>query len=89
MKQYLLVLICFVFSTQIFSQPQRLKEFANDSTIPQWAKMMYQSHPNIGNVVASHDAYYKTHPFKKTGYTQYYKHFLQRISRDYNGTSFR
>ncbi len=88
MKQYILVLMLCFFSATIFGQPQRLKEFANDSTIPQWAKMMYAPKPNIGDVVASHDVYYKTHPFKKTGYTQYYKHFLQRISRDYNGTVF-
>ncbi|MFM2048109.1 MAG: hypothetical protein RI955_657, partial [Bacteroidota bacterium] len=88
MKKIIIAATLIFWAFTLIAQPQRLKEFANDSTIPQWAKMMYAPKPNIGDVVTAHDAYYKTHPFQKTGYTQYYKHFLQRISRDYNGTVF-
>ncbi len=70
-----------------YSQAQRLQEYSNDAALPQWAKMMYSINPNIGDVVTARNLYYKTHPFKKMGYTQYYKHWLQRISRDYKGTA--
>jgi hypothetical protein len=55
--------------------------------LPFWAKQMYSDRPDIGAVVEGYRAYYKTHPFVKNAHTQYYKRWLQAISRDPNGTA--
>ncbi len=55
--------------------------------VPEWVQLMHQSNPDIGAVVEAHDAYYKTHNFKKNTYTQEYKRWLHSIRLDYTGTA--
>lgn len=46
------------------------------SDAPDWMYMLTQDNPDIPAVQAAYKAYFKTHPFVKNDYTQYYKHWM-------------
>lgn len=54
---------------------------ASSTTIPYWARLMYQPKPDPAKVIAEYTAYYKTHPFVKNQHTQYYKRWQRGFSR--------
>jgi photosystem II stability/assembly factor-like uncharacterized protein/PKD repeat protein len=87
MKKIIIVIVALLSIKMLHAQSIKKMEFSNDTTLPNWVKLMCANNIDLGAIVTEHNAYYKTHPFKKTAYTQYYKHLLQKVSRDYNGTS--
>ncbi len=87
MKRYLLTGILFALQTLAFTQQFELPPATQDPNLPAWAQQMYGDHPDIGAVVEGYRTYYKAHPFVKNAHTQYYKRWLQAISRDPNGSA--
>ncbi|MBP6722226.1 MAG: hypothetical protein KA239_07885, partial [Bacteroidia bacterium] len=87
MKRYLLTGILFALQTLAFTQQFELPPATQDPNLPAWAQQMYGDQPDIGAVVEGYRTYYKAHPFVKNAHTQYYKRWLQAISRDPNGSA--
>ncbi|MEE9373143.1 MAG: hypothetical protein V3V00_08830, partial [Saprospiraceae bacterium] len=52
-----------------------------DETVPAWAKMMYTNSPNVYEVDALYQTYYKKHDFKKSTHTQNYKNWKKNLER--------
>lgn len=55
---------------------------------PAWVQLMYAPKPDIPQVRAAYEAYYRTHKFVKNRHTQYYKRLLHDLTRDQDGTRF-
>ena len=46
---------------------------------PDWAKLMFSNNPNVFQIDQLYYEYYKTNAYKKSDYTQYYKHWRRGI----------
>ena len=55
---------------------------------PEWIQLMFQPDADPGMVSEKFKSYFKTHPFEKNYYTQYYKHWMLLHARDNNGSLF-
>ena len=55
---------------------------------PEWVQLLFQPNPDPGIVSEKFKDYFKTHPFEKNYYTQFYKHWMMLHSRDNNGSLF-
>ena len=49
------------------------------STLPLWAKAMYEEHPNLFKVDSLYNDYFSKHPFVKSYHTQYYKRWRRNV----------
>jgi len=49
---------------------------------PDWMKMMADDNPDVFRIQQLYEDYYRSHPFEKNSYTQYYKRFM-RYARPY------
>ena len=52
---------------------------------PEWAKLMFSDNPNVFQIDQLYYEFYKTNAYKKSDYTQYYKHWRRGIDA-YLGT---
>lgn len=86
MRHFLIIGI-FILSISISHAQVEKKYHSQSESLPQWAQMMYQEDADIGAVIEAYETYYKNHPFRKNGHTQYYKRWLRTIKRDINGFS--
>ncbi len=55
---------------------------------PEWVQLMLQPNADPGIVSEKFKAYFKTHPFEKNYFTQFYKHWMMLHARDNNGSLF-
>jgi photosystem II stability/assembly factor-like uncharacterized protein len=80
------LLICsFTLSiAQLMKKPSAVEI----STLPQWAQLMYGDNPNMLEVSAAYNAYYRTHPFEKSYHTQYYKRWVRTYSTQLNDAGY-
>jgi PKD repeat protein len=80
MKKFLIsiFLTLFVLHTLI-GQDELPYGNSTDLSLPEWARMMYEPQPNIGEVVAAYESYYQTHAFVKNNHTQFYKRWLRNV----------
>lgn len=85
--QLLVLLWMFAFIT-VNAQFPGVKQHANDPALPQWVKLMYAENPNVWEVDKAYEAYHQTHPFEKTTYTQYYKHWRAYVEKFVNEKGF-
>lgn len=90
MRNKLFLLSWFLILGSYISTAQTMypKTHENDTSLPEWVQLMNQPNADPGAVQTAYDLYYQTHPFVKNTYTQYYKHWAMKISRDNNGSSF-
>jgi len=78
MYNYLVSIFFICFSYQLSFAQQMLKPSAAEiAQLPEWAKMMYGSNPNVYEVQNAYEAYYRHRPFEKTYHTQYYKRWIR------------
>ena len=85
MKKLFFMLMCIVFFQHVNAQHQEIKYNNSQDKNPYWVQLMYAEKPDIQNVIEAYEKYYKENKFVKNQHTQYYKHWLRNISRDYNG----
>ena len=71
---------CFLLFTSALTAQKTLtfQPEISDST-PNWARLMYQEHPNVWEVDAAYNAFYESNPFEKSTHTQYYKKWRRTI----------
>jgi photosystem II stability/assembly factor-like uncharacterized protein len=90
-------IVAFLFSSiAIIGQSQDKVSFVresiygspNDMSLPEWTRMMYSEKPNVGEVVKSYEAYYRSNPFTKNEHTQYYKRWLRNTREVVNPQGF-
>ncbi|MEM6720559.1 MAG: T9SS type A sorting domain-containing protein [Bacteroidota bacterium] len=76
-------LFFFVLLTAIvgYSQQSPNPSISNQSykDAPEWAKLMYSDNPNVNTIDQLYSKYYKTHEYKKSYHTQYYKRWRRAI----------
>lgn len=78
----IIIVFTFIFFTDdIFSQ-NRPPMISIDSDAPEWMHLIDSDDIDIKKIKESYETYYKTHPFQKNTYTQYYKRFM-RWARPY------
>lgn len=77
---YLILCLLFTLITSTLSAQKTLtfQPKINDST-PNWARLMYQEHPNVWEVDAAYNIFYQQNPFEKNTHTQYYKKWRRTI----------
>lgn len=59
-----------------------------DGSEPNWVSEMYGANPDVNEVVAAYEAFYKTNTFEKNIHTQNYKHWLKNIAGFINDDGF-
>lgn len=79
MKNLLPALVLFIFCTTANAQFQFKPLDTSDPNLPEWAKMMYGTNPNVFAVERAYKEYYKTHEEEKTPYTGYYNNWRRYI----------
>lgn len=67
--------------TPLHAQFSLAKQNADDPSLPQWVKLMYAENPNVWEVDKAYEAFYRTRPFEKNYYTQYYKHWRAYVEK--------
>jgi photosystem II stability/assembly factor-like uncharacterized protein len=76
MKQYVLPFFLFLFcQIEIFAQQQPTPVFIG-SDAPGWMTMMVSDSPNVRQIRDTYETWFKTRPFEKSTYTQYYKRWM-------------
>lgn len=85
MKGYLIFIICLIVN-MLSAQ----HEFYHTADCPQWVSDMYeaQTPDQIQNVIIGYENYYAEHTMVKTEYTQAYKRWIRKLSRDTDGIYF-
>ncbi len=80
-----LMLCSFTWSmAQLMKKPSAVEI----SSLPQWAQLMYGDNPNMLEVSAAYNTYYRTHPFEKSYHTQYYKRWVRTYSTQLNDAGY-
>lgn len=74
------LLFLFILSTA-FAQQMQYPSLSEISTLPAWAKLMYQENPNVWEVRNAYESWFRSHPFEKSYHTQYYKRWMRKISK--------
>lgn len=76
MRITLPLLFCLFLHTGVLKAQQKpnLPYLANDA--PSWMYLFAQDRTNVTEVQQAYETYYRTHPFQKNNYTQYYKHWM-------------
>ncbi|MHC1707896.1 MAG: PKD domain-containing protein [Bacteroidales bacterium] len=88
MKKSLLSLAIMLLIFNSFSQNMYRPSEAEISMLPDWAREMYSSDPNVWRVDSLYLAYYATNPFVKSYHTQYYKRWHRNIDSWVNEQGF-
>jgi len=72
MKFYLFILFLFIWQTTFCQMNYRpsAQELAQQ---PLWVNKMFENQPNVFEIDSLYRNYYRTHPFTKSFYTQFYK----------------
>lgn len=85
-KRFVNVISLFGITISCFAQHTQNAIPLNISDIPQptasmpsWAKLMYEKHPNVYKVDSAYEAYYKQRTFTKDNYTRYYKRWKKAM----------
>ncbi|MFT5244197.1 MAG: photosystem II stability/assembly factor-like uncharacterized protein, partial [Psychroserpens sp.] len=75
------ILFVFFITSLVFSQSSAPNKSGNlYQTAPDWAKLMYNDNPNIESVDKLYKAYFRSHTFKKSFHTQYYKRWRRAVN---------
>jgi photosystem II stability/assembly factor-like uncharacterized protein len=75
------ILFVFFITSLVFSQssiPSKSSELYK--TAPDWAQLMYADNPNVDDVDNLYKAYFRSHTFKKSFNTQYYKRWRRAVN---------
>jgi photosystem II stability/assembly factor-like uncharacterized protein len=77
-----LALLPFFLSGWLMAYSQKISLPACDKNdpVPDWVALMYAQEPNIKQIDEAFQEWYKTHPFEKTTYTQYYKKWRRAVN---------
>jgi photosystem II stability/assembly factor-like uncharacterized protein len=74
-------LIVFLITSLVFSQSSApIKSGELYKTAPEWAKLMYTDNPNVDTVDNLYKSYFRSHSFKKSFHTQYYKRWRKAVN---------
>jgi photosystem II stability/assembly factor-like uncharacterized protein len=73
MKQIVTILLALFTITISHSQNLKKPSAVEIQSLPLWAQKMYGNQPNVFEVDALYNAYYKTNTYVKSYHTQYYK----------------
>lgn len=85
MKTPLLIVALLGLSLSLFAQNALVaKNSELYQTAPQWAKLMYSENPNVYQVDQAYLSYYKSHAYKKSYHTQYYKRWRKAVGNFIN-----
>ena len=71
-----------------FAQDRYKPSALEIATLPQWAQKMYGANPNVWEVDALYNAYYKSHSFEKSFHTQYYKKWRKQVGNTIDDKGF-
>jgi photosystem II stability/assembly factor-like uncharacterized protein len=83
-----IIIICLLFSFNVKGQIIQQQSPGTLATLPDWAKEMYSSDPNVFKVARLYKEYYATHPFVKNTHTQQYKRWRKTIGSNINEQGF-
>ncbi|TSA51555.1 MAG: hypothetical protein D4R43_00600, partial [Sphingobacteriales bacterium] len=86
MKKILLAFFCL--TTLALKAQTPYSTISLKGNEPEWIQLMFQVNADPGIVSEKFKSYFKTHPFEKNYYTQFYKHWMMLHSRDNNGSLF-
>ncbi len=76
--QLFILIICFASGYGQISDVDKNSELYKNA--PDWAKQMFADNPNFNEVDDLYLKYYKSRAYKKTNYTQYYKHWRRLVN---------
>ena len=80
MKIRIILVVLFAFSSMhTMAQPMSRPSQYEINTLPEWAKKMYGTNPNVLEVDSLYRNYYRSHAFIKTYHTQYYKKWRRAV----------
>nr|HMU05490.1 hypothetical protein [Saprospiraceae bacterium] len=87
MFRYFFLTFFFFYFSGLFAQNQDAVTYVressygspDDTSLPLWARKMYDKKANVGEVINLYNTYYTTNPFVKNQHTQYYKRWLRNI----------
>lgn len=87
MFRYFFLTFFFFYFSGLFAQNQDAVTYVressygspDDTSLPLWARKMYDKKANVGEVINLYNTYYATNPFVKNQHTQYYKRWLRNI----------
>lgn len=75
------ILFVFFITSLVFSQSSTpIKSSELYKTAPDWAQLMYTDNPNVDDVDNLYNAYFRSHTFKKSFNTQYYKRWRRAVN---------
>ncbi len=82
MKKFLLLTALCLCLMNVFAQ-KTSEVFlpAKAADMPTWMNLFYDGITNAHTLEAAFNTYYKTHPFEKNTYTQYYKRYMMENER--------
>lgn len=66
---------------QLFAQWTEQKYSPQDEQLADWVQLMYSDKADVLEVIQAYENYYKTHPFQKNQYTQYFKRWVRQFAR--------
>lgn len=75
----ILLLTCFCFLQIAETNAQYKPSSFEINTLPQWAQEMYGENPNYFQIERLYKDYYRSHTFKKSFHTQYYKRWKRDV----------
>ena len=76
LKIQLICLSLIFTASQLFAQTAPEPIYVAPDA-PNWMHMMLAENPNVYEISDAYTAYYQSHPFEKSNYTQYYKRWMQ------------
>ncbi|MEY4521492.1 MAG: hypothetical protein RIT10_677, partial [Bacteroidota bacterium] len=88
MKQIITILLALFTLTISHSQYLKKPSAIEIQSLPLWAQKMYGNQPNVFEVDALYNAYYKTNVFVKSYHTQYYKRWRKSIASSIDDQGF-
>jgi hypothetical protein len=88
MKQIITILLALFTLTISHSQYLKKPSAIEIQSLPLWAQKMYGNQPNVFEVDALYNAYYKTNVFVKSYHTQHYKRWRKSIASSIDDQGF-
>jgi photosystem II stability/assembly factor-like uncharacterized protein len=79
MKKIQLIIITFCFALSYGQSSETNKNTDLYKNAPDWARLMFSETPNVFEVDELYYKYFQTHVYKKSQYTQYYKHWRRPL----------